>query len=39
VVERLETTPGRLAAGQLPQSVKDLLKETRTRQYASAADR
>jgi Tlde1 domain len=39
VVERLETTPGRLAAGQLPQSVKDLLKETRSRQYASAADR
>jgi hypothetical protein len=36
VVERLETTPGRLAAGQLPQSVKDLLKETRSRQYAAA---
>ena len=36
VVDRLESTPGRLAAGQLPQSVKEMLKETRSRQYAAA---
>jgi Protein of unknown function (DUF2778) len=37
VVERLESPPGRLAAGQLPEPVKDLLKGTdRTRQYAAA---
>lgn len=40
VVERLESPPGRLAAGQLPDSVKDLLKATdRRRQYAAAGDR
>jgi hypothetical protein len=40
VVERLESPPGRLAAGQLPDTVKDLLKSTdRNRQYASAGDR
>ena len=37
VVERLESPPGRLAAGQLPESVRDLLKSTdRSRQYAAA---
>jgi Protein of unknown function (DUF2778) len=38
VVERLESTPGRLAAGSLPESVKDLLKATDrgSRQYAAA---
>jgi hypothetical protein len=37
VVERLESPPGRLAAGQLPEPVKDLLKSTdRNRQYAAA---
>jgi Protein of unknown function (DUF2778) len=38
VVERLESTPGRLAAGSLPDSVKDLLKATDrgSRQYAAA---
>jgi Tlde1 domain len=40
VVERLESPPGRLAAGQLPPSVKELLKATsRSTQYAAAADR
>jgi hypothetical protein len=40
VVERLESPPGRLAAGQLPDTVKDLLKSTdRNRQYAAAGDR
>jgi len=40
VVERLESPPGRLAAGQLPDTVKDLLKSTdRGRQYAAAGDR
>ncbi len=40
VVERLESPPGRLAAGQLPSTVKDLLKATdRGRQYAAAGDR
>ncbi len=37
VVERLESPPGRLAAGQLPNSVKNLLKSTdASRQYAAA---
>jgi hypothetical protein len=37
VVERLESPPGRLAAGQLPEPVRDLLKSTdRNRQYAAA---
>jgi hypothetical protein len=37
VVERLESPPGRLAAGSLPGPVKDLLKATdRSRQYAAA---
>jgi len=37
VVEHLGSPPGRLAAGQLPQSVKELLKATdRGRQYAAA---
>ena len=40
VVEGLESPPGRLAAGQLPPSVKELLKATyRSTQYAAAADR
>jgi hypothetical protein len=40
VVERLESPPGRLAAGQLPPSVKELLKSTyRSTQYAAATDR
>lgn len=40
VVERLDSPPGRLAAGQLPASVKDLLKATdRNRQYAAADGR
>jgi Protein of unknown function (DUF2778) len=38
VVERLETPPTRLAAGELPQQVKDLLKTDRSRQYAAAGD-
>ena len=37
VVERLESPPGKLAAGQLPGPVRDLLKATdRNRQYAAA---
>jgi hypothetical protein len=37
VVERLESPPGRLAAGQLPEPVKDLLRTTdRRREYAAA---
>ena len=37
VVERLESPPGRLAAGQLPESVRDLLNATnRSRHYAAA---
>jgi len=37
VVEHLESPPGRLAAGQLPQQVKDLLRATdRGHQYAAA---
>jgi hypothetical protein len=40
VVEQLESPPGRLAAGQLPQQVKDLLKTAdRSSQYAAAGDR
>jgi hypothetical protein len=41
VVERLESPPGRLAAGSLPDSVKDLLKSTdrSSRQYAAAGTR
>jgi hypothetical protein len=40
VVERLESPPGRLAAGQLPDSVKNLLKAADgNRQYAAAGDR
>ncbi len=40
VVERLESPPGKLAAGQLPDPVKDLLRATnRSRQYAAAGDR
>jgi hypothetical protein len=39
VVERLESPPGRLAAGQLPEPVKDLLRATdRSRRYAAAGD-
>jgi Protein of unknown function (DUF2778) len=39
VVERLESPPGRLAAGQLPGPVRDLLKATdRNRQYAAAGE-
>jgi Protein of unknown function (DUF2778) len=39
VVERLESPPGRLAAGQLPDPVKDLMKATdRNRQYAAAGN-
>ena len=39
VVERLERPPGRLAAGQLPQPVKELMKATDpNRQYAAASD-
>src|SRR5262249_8677597 len=40
VVERLDSPPFRLAAGQLPQPVKDLMRTAdRTRQYAAAGDR
>jgi type VI secretion system (T6SS) effector TldE1-like protein len=40
VVERLDSPPGRLAAGQLPEPVKDLLRTAdRRRQYAAAGDR
>ena len=39
VVERLDSPPTRLAAGQLPEAVKGLLRGTdRTRQYAAAGD-
>jgi hypothetical protein len=39
VVERLESPPGKLAAGQLPAPVRDLLKATnRSRQYAAATE-
>jgi hypothetical protein len=40
VVERLDSPPFRLAAGQLPEQVKDMLKTAdRKRQYAAAGDR
>jgi hypothetical protein len=40
VVERLESPPGKLAAGQLPEPVKELMKATdRSRQYAAADTR
>ena len=40
VVERLDSPPFRLAAGQLPEQVKDMLKMAdRRRQYAAAGDR
>jgi hypothetical protein len=40
VVERLERPPGKLAAGQLPAPVRELMKATdRSRQYAAAGDR
>jgi hypothetical protein len=40
VVDRLESPPGKLAAGQLPEPVKELMKATgSTRQYAAAGDR
>jgi hypothetical protein len=39
VVERLESQPGRLAAGQLPDSVRSLLNATdRSRRYAAAGN-
>jgi hypothetical protein len=38
VVERLESPPGKLAAGQLPDPVRDLLKATGSRQYAAAGN-
>jgi hypothetical protein len=39
VVEHLDTPPTRLAAGQLPGQVKDLLRTTdNRRQYAAAVD-
>jgi hypothetical protein len=39
VVERLENPPDKLAAGQLPAPVRDLLKTTdRSRQYAAAGN-
>ena len=37
VVERLESPPGRLAAGQLPEPVKDLLRTTDSRREYAAA--
>src|SRR5262249_8931158 len=37
VVERLESPPGRLAAGQLPDRGRDELKEDRGFQYAAAS--
>jgi hypothetical protein len=40
VVERLDSPPGRLAAGELPASVRDLMTATdRSRQYAAAGSR
>src|SRR5262249_21590317 len=40
VVESLPSPPYRLAAGQLPQQVKDMMKTAdRTRQYAAAGER
>ncbi|HEX4828665.1 MAG TPA: DUF2778 domain-containing protein, partial [Xanthobacteraceae bacterium] len=40
VIERLDSPPFRLAAGQLPEQVKDMLKTAdRRRHYAAAGDR
>jgi hypothetical protein len=40
VVERLDSPPGRLAAGELPAPVRDLMTATdRSRQYAAAGSR
>ena len=39
VVDRLESPPARLAAGQLPQQVKDLLRTPDRSRYAAAGDR
>jgi hypothetical protein len=40
VVDHLESSPGKLAAGQLPEPVKAMMKSTeRSRQYAVAGDR
>ena len=39
VVDRLESPPARLAAGQLPQQVKDLLRTSDRSRYAAAGDR
>jgi len=39
VVERLESPPGKLASGQLPEPVRELMKSTdRNREYAAAGD-
>jgi hypothetical protein len=39
VVDRLESPPGKLAAGALPERVRELMKATdRSRQYAAAGD-
>jgi len=38
VVDRLESPPGKLVAGQLPKHVKELLKATDRSQYAAAGD-
>jgi hypothetical protein len=39
VVDRLESPPGKLAAGKLPEPVRELMKATdRSRQYAAAGD-
>ncbi len=38
VVERLESPPGKLATGQLPDPIRDPLKATDSRQYAAAAN-
>jgi hypothetical protein len=39
VVDHLESPPGRLAVGELPEPVKELMKATdRNRQYAAAGD-
>ena len=40
VVGRLESPPGKLAAGQLPEPVRDMMESTdHGRQYAAAGDR
>ena len=39
VVDHLESPPGKLAAGHLPERVREMMKATnRTRQYAAAGD-